>query len=96
MTAAVDTAGEVVGYATLFVRDSPMADAGETLVVAGRRRRGLGSWTKAALLSRAAAENPHLALVQAWNDVRDEASLALNRRLGFVGDSSWTTYAVKA
>ncbi|MFD3798893.1 GNAT family N-acetyltransferase [Streptomyces californicus] len=96
VTAAVDTDGEVVGYATLFVRDSPMADAGEALVVAGRRRRGLGSWTKAALLSRAAAENPHLALVQAWNDVRDEASLALNRRLGFVGDSSWTTYAVKA
>ncbi|WP_137233333.1 GNAT family N-acetyltransferase [Streptomyces sp. BPSDS2] len=97
VTAAVGAAdGEVAGYATLFVRDSPMADAGETLVVADRRRRGLGTWIKAGLLSRAAVENPHLALVQAWNGVHDDAVLALNRRLGFVTDSSWSTYSVKA
>ncbi|NEC87976.1 GNAT family N-acetyltransferase [Streptomyces sp. SID12501] len=97
VTAAVDTAtGEVAGYATLFVRDSPMADAGETLVLADRRRQGLGTWIKAGLIARAAVENPHLALVQAWNDVRNDAVLALNRRLGFVADSSWSTYSVKS
>ncbi|WP_169314208.1 GNAT family N-acetyltransferase [Streptomyces piniterrae] len=97
VSAAVDTdTGEVAGYATLFVRDSPMADAGETLVLAGRRRRGLGTWLKAGLLVRAADENPRLALVQAWNDVHNEAVVALNRRLGFQADSSWSTYSVKA
>ncbi|WP_329239529.1 GNAT family N-acetyltransferase (plasmid) [Streptomyces sp. NBC_00111] len=97
VTAAVDTAtGEVAGYATLFVRDSPMADAGETLVLTDRRRQGMGTWIKAGLIARTAVENPHLALVQAWNDVRNDAVLALNRRLGFVADSSWSTYSVKA
>ncbi|WP_328930705.1 GNAT family N-acetyltransferase (plasmid) [Streptomyces sp. NBC_00190] len=97
VTAAVDDAtGEVVGYATVFVRDSPMADAGETLVLADRRRRGLGSWLKADLLARTARENGQVALVQAWNDVDNGAVVALNRRLGFTADSSWSTYSVKA
>ncbi|MFF7734921.1 GNAT family N-acetyltransferase [Streptomyces sp. NPDC007984] len=96
VTAVVDDdSGEVAGYATLFVRDSPMADAGETLVLASRRRRGLGTWLKADLLARAARENRELALVQAWNDVRDDAATALNRRLGFRADSSWSTYSLK-
>ncbi|MFJ3659059.1 GNAT family N-acetyltransferase [Streptomyces sp. NPDC090119] len=85
---------EICGYATLLVRDSPMADTGETLVLADRRRRGLGTWLKADVLSRAAAENEHLALVQAWNDVRNTPIVALNRRLGFRADSSWSTYAL--
>ncbi len=97
VTAAIDAGtGQVAGYATLFVRDSPMADAGETFVLADRRRRGLGTWLKAQLLARAARENEHLALVQAWNDVRNDAVVALNRRLGFAPDSSWSTYSVKA
>ncbi|WP_127359027.1 GNAT family N-acetyltransferase [Actinacidiphila soli] len=96
VTAAVaDDSGEVAGYATLFVRDSPMADAGETLVLASRRRRGLGTWLKAGLLARAARENGDLALVQAWNDVRNDAVIALNRRLGFRADSSWSTYSLE-
>ncbi|POX42869.1 hypothetical protein C3486_03015 [Streptomyces sp. Ru73] len=97
VSAAVDAeTGEVAGYATLFVRDSPMADAGETLVLGDRRRRGLGTWLKANLLARAARENDGLALVQAWNDVRNDAVVALNRRLGFRADSAWSTYAVRA
>ncbi|MFI0967695.1 GNAT family N-acetyltransferase [Streptomyces sp. NPDC021080] len=97
VTAAVaDDSGEVAGYGTLFVRDSPMADAGETLVQAARRRRGLGTWLKADLLARAVRENEGLMLVQAWNDVRNDAVIALNRRLGFQADSSWSTYCVTA
>lgn len=90
---AEDT-GEVCGYATLLVRDSPMADTGETLVLAGRRRRGLGTWLKADVLSRAARQNEHLALVQAFNDVHNTPIVALNRRLGFRADSSWSTYSL--
>ncbi|MGI5377674.1 N-acetyltransferase family protein [Streptomyces sp. CA-251387] len=97
VTAAVaDDSGEVAGYGTLFVRDSPMADAGETLVLADRRRRGLGTWLKADLLARAARENEGLMLVQAWNDVHNDAVVALNARLGFQADSSWSTYSLKA
>ncbi|MER7569854.1 GNAT family N-acetyltransferase [Streptomyces sp. NPDC097941] len=92
--AVAEDSGEVCGYATLLVRDSPMADTGETLVLAGRRRRGLGTWLKADVLSRAARENEHLALVQAFNDVHNTPIVALNRRLGFRADSSWSTYCV--
>ncbi|MER6471591.1 GNAT family N-acetyltransferase [Streptomyces collinus] len=86
--------GEICGYATLLVRDSPMADTGETLVLTGRRRRGLGTWLKADVLARAAGAHPHLALVQAWNDVHNAPIVALNRRLGFRADSSWSTYSL--
>ncbi|MEU1180062.1 GNAT family N-acetyltransferase [Streptomyces sp. NPDC005820] len=96
VTAAIaEDGGGIVAYSTLFVRDSPMADAGETLVLPGHRRRGLGAWVKAELLLRAVRENGHLALVQVFNDVDNTAVVALNRRLGFEADSHWTTYALK-
>ncbi|MDF3299907.1 GNAT family N-acetyltransferase [Streptomyces tropicalis] len=87
---------DVVAYSTLYVRDSPMADAGETLVLPAHRGRGLATRLKAELLLRAARENPGLALVQVFNDVGNTAVVALNRRLGFEADSHWTTYALKA
>ncbi|WP_030949648.1 GNAT family N-acetyltransferase [Streptomyces sp. NRRL S-646] len=92
--AVAEDSGEVCGYATLLVRDSPMADTGETLVLTGRRRRGLGTWLKADVLCRVARDNEHLALVQAFNDVRNTPIVALNRRLGFCADSSWSTYSL--
>jgi GNAT superfamily N-acetyltransferase len=92
--AVAEDSGEVCGYATLLVRDSPMADTGETLVLTGRRRRGLGTWLKADVLTRAARENDHLALVQAFSDVCNTPIVALNRRLGFSADSSWSTYCL--
>ncbi|MGI5171066.1 N-acetyltransferase family protein [Spirillospora sp. CA-253888] len=82
----------IVAYGTLFVRDSPMADAGETLVLPHLRRRGLGTWLKAELLLGAARENDRLALVQVFNDVGNTAVLGLNAKLGFTADSHWTTY----
>ncbi|PAZ16626.1 hypothetical protein CLM62_06690 [Streptomyces sp. SA15] len=87
---------EIVAYSTLFVRDSPMADAGETLVLPQHRRRGLATWLKAELLLRAARENGRLALVQVFNDTANTAVVALNRKLGFEADSHWSTYALKA
>ncbi|MBV1935702.1 GNAT family N-acetyltransferase [Streptomyces sp. BV286] len=86
----------IVGYSTLFVRDSPMADSGETLVLPQHRRRGLGTWLKAELLLRAARENSRLALVQVFNDTTNTAVVALNRKLGFEADSRWSTYGLKA
>ncbi|MFC3576011.1 GNAT family N-acetyltransferase [Streptomyces yaanensis] len=88
--------GDIVAYSTLFVRDSPMADAGETLVLPQHRRRGLGTWMKADLLLRAARDNAGLVLVQVFNDVGNTAVVALNRGLGFEADSCWSTYALKA
>ncbi len=86
----------IVAYSTLFVRDSPMADAGETLVLPQHRRRGLATWLKADVLLGAARENGRLALVQVFNDTANTAVVALNRKLGFETDSSWSTYALKA
>ncbi|MFJ9630113.1 GNAT family N-acetyltransferase [Streptomyces sp. NPDC101175] len=87
--------GEIVGYSTLFTRDSPMADAGETVVLPRHRRHGLGTGLKADLLVRAAQDRPGLLLVQVFNDVGNTAVVALNRRLGFEADSYWSTYALK-
>ncbi len=87
---------EIVAYSTLFVRDSPMADAGETLVLPRHRRRGLATWLKAALLLGAARENGRLQLVQVFDDSANTAVLALDERLGFEADSHWSTYALKA
>ncbi|MDF9816835.1 GNAT family N-acetyltransferase [Streptomyces sp. SPB162] len=87
--------GAVVAYSTLYVRDSPMADAGEVLVLPDHRRRGLGTLTKAFATAWAARENPRLALVQAWNETENAAIVALNGKLGFAADSSWSTYELK-
>ncbi len=94
--AVPEDGGEVVGYSTLFVRDSPMADVGETLVLPAHRRRHLASWLKADLLLTAAGDHPRLALVQVFNDRSNDAVLALNRKLGFTADSTWDSYAIKA
>ncbi|MEV6675006.1 GNAT family N-acetyltransferase [Streptomyces sp. NPDC051162] len=97
VVAAVPEGGsEVVAYSTLFVRDSPMADAGETLVLPHLRRRCLATWLKAELLLGAARENEQLALVQVFNDITNTAVVALNKKLGFTADSYWSTYALKA
>ncbi|MFJ8200388.1 GNAT family N-acetyltransferase [Streptomyces sp. NPDC096152] len=95
VAALPEDGGGVVAYSTLFVRDSPMADAGETLVLPEHRRRGLATRLKAELLLRADRENEHLALVQVFNDTGNTAVVALNRKLGFEADSHWTTYALK-
>ncbi|MEU7023878.1 GNAT family N-acetyltransferase [Streptomyces sp. NPDC046203] len=95
VAALPDGSAEVVAYSTLFVRDSPMADAGETFVLPGHRRQGLGSWLKAELLLAAARENPRLALVQVFDDTANTAVLALDRKLGFTVDSRWSTFALK-
>ncbi|MBB4743351.1 GNAT superfamily N-acetyltransferase [Actinoplanes octamycinicus] len=84
--------GEVVGYSTLFVRNSPMADTGETLVLPERRRQGIGLLLKTELIGWTAAEHPHLSALQAWNDERNAAVVALNRRIGFTVDQRWLTY----
>ncbi|GHC73804.1 N-acetyltransferase [Streptomyces violaceochromogenes] len=86
----------IVAYATLFVRNSPMADVGETLVLPKHRRRGLATWLKGELLLGAARQNNRLALIQVFNDTADTAVVALNRKLGFEADSYWSTYALKA
>ncbi|MGW2256041.1 GNAT family N-acetyltransferase [Kitasatospora sp. NPDC001660] len=96
VAAVAEDSGDLVGYSTLFVRDSPMADAGETLVLPGHQRRSLASWLKAELLLDVAAREPQLALVQVFNDIDNHAVVALNRRLGFTTDSTWATYALKA
>jgi GNAT superfamily N-acetyltransferase len=91
--AAVDAAGTaVLGYSTLFVRDSPMADSGQTMVLPEYRKRAVGTLLKTRLIDWATAENPHLAILQAWNEVGNDAVCALNRRLGFQADQRWSTY----
>ena len=90
--AAVGPDGAVLGYSTLFVRDSPLADSGQTVVLPGHRRRGLATLLKTTVIGWARDENPHLALLQAWNDAGNEAVRALNRRLGFEADQRWSTY----
>ncbi|MDJ0341866.1 GNAT family N-acetyltransferase [Streptomyces sp. H10-C2] len=90
--AVEDGTGAVVAYSTLYVRDSPMADAGEVLVLPEHRRRGLGTWTKAYATAWAAHENEQLFLVQAWNETENDAIVALNGKLGFAADASWSTY----
>jgi GNAT superfamily N-acetyltransferase len=91
--AAVDAdSTDVLGYTTLFVRDSPMADSGQTMVLAEHRRRGIGTLLKSRLIDWAATENPHLAILQAWNEAGNDAVRALNKRLGFEADQRWSTY----
>ncbi|MFI0411623.1 GNAT family N-acetyltransferase [Actinomadura sp. 3N508] len=90
-----DKDDQVVAYGTLFVRDSPMADVGETVVLPHLRRRGIGLWLKAELLLTAAQENERLALVQVFNDTTNTAVLGLNAKLGFKTDSHWTTYSLE-
>ncbi|MDH6113757.1 GNAT superfamily N-acetyltransferase [Kitasatospora sp. MAP12-15] len=85
---------QVVGYGTLFVRDGPMADTGEVLVLPEHRRRSLATWLKADLLLSAARANSGLALVQVFNSTSNTAVVALNRKLGFTTDSTWDTYAL--
>ncbi|MFC4148512.1 GNAT family N-acetyltransferase [Micromonospora mangrovi] len=84
--------GEVVGYSTLYVRDSPMADTGETMVLPECRRRGIGLLLKSELIGRTIADHPRLTVLQAWNDERNDAVIALNRRVGFTVDKRWLTY----
>ncbi|BCJ47977.1 hypothetical protein GCM10010168_23360 [Actinoplanes ianthinogenes] len=84
--------GEVLGYSTLFVRDSPMADTGETMVLPECRRQGLGLLLKSELIGWTVADHPHLTVLQAWNDERNAAVVALNRRVGFTVDRRWLTH----
>jgi GNAT superfamily N-acetyltransferase len=84
--------GVIAGYSTMFVRQSPMADAGETLVLRAHREQGLGRWLKSELVGWAIRENPQVALVQAWNDENNTAVIALNRGLGFVESGAWSTF----
>ncbi|MFD4340013.1 GNAT family N-acetyltransferase [Streptomyces anulatus] len=86
----------VVGYSTLLVRDSPMADSGETLVLPTHRRRGLGTWLKSVLLTDAALRHQRLTVVQVFNETGNTAVLMLNKKLGFTADSTWSTYALDA
>lgn len=90
--AAVDARDAVLGYSTLFVRDSPLADSGQTVVLPEYRKLGAATLLKTAVIGWARAENPHLAILQAWNDVDNAAVRALNRRLGFEADQRWSTY----
>ncbi|MGC4769666.1 GNAT family N-acetyltransferase [Micromonospora sp. DT44] len=93
--AVVDLAGAgLLGYSTLFVRDSPMADSGQIMVLPEHRRRGLGTVLKTSLIDWARSENQHVALLQAWNATDNDAIRALNRRLGFRVDQQWSTYRV--
>ncbi|SDL64653.1 L-amino acid N-acyltransferase YncA [Lentzea albidocapillata subsp. violacea] len=88
--------GEVAGYSTVFVRESPMADAGVTHVLAPHRRRRIGTVLKASLLHRISVEQPHVRLVQAWHDETSEPILRLSRDVGFVPSGSWSTYEFAA
>ncbi len=92
VAAMVADSGQVAGYSSLFVRDSPLADCGETLVLPEHRGRGLATAVKAQVLDWAAQQNPRLRLVQSWSDERNHAIVALNARLGFASDSTWCSY----
>jgi GNAT superfamily N-acetyltransferase len=94
--AGLSAAGRMLGFSTLYVRNSPMADAGQTVVAPGSRRRGLGTLLKRELVAWAAGENPQVAVVQAWNAEDNDAIRALNRRIGFVTDQVWSTYRFPA
>ena len=63
--------------------ESPILWQGLTGVANAYRGRGLGKWTKAAMLLRVRREFPDIRIVGTNNNATNEAMLSINERLGF-------------
>lgn len=90
LAARCDDTGELAGITCVFTRpDQSRADQGDTTVAAAHRGRGLGIWTKAAMLTWLATEAPHVTEFQTFNSVTNTYMIAVNARLGYRVADRW-------
>ncbi|GAA1963913.1 hypothetical protein [Catenulispora subtropica] len=91
--AAFTEGGEAAGFHEVFVVPGfPMADVGNTGVVAAHRGHGLGLRLKADLALRLLEAEPELAIVNTWNNGDNEPMLRVNEALGYIKAETWKTW----
>lgn len=85
ITVALDHTGAVIGFTEVRVSPEPgaLASTEDTAVMPAHRRRGVATALKAESLRLLAVDRPDVRLVTTTNSARNEAMLAVNRKLGF-------------
>ena len=93
VVAVHDGSEEVVAVTTVSLWPGhPVGRQQYTRVRRHHRGRRLGLRVKAEMALRLADQEPALTTLQTWNDVGNAPVLAMNRRLGWRGTGTWTTY----
>ncbi|HEY9473502.1 MAG TPA: GNAT family N-acetyltransferase [Mycobacteriales bacterium] len=76
--------GVLAGITEVHVHpDTPLAEQGDTTVLAPYRGRGFGLWLKASMLTWLARTQPHVTRHQTFNAADNTHMIAVNRRLGY-------------
>ncbi len=94
VTIALDESGRAVAITELRVGAESVATTEDTSVVRDQRRRGLGTLVKAESLRLLAIERPDVTTVTTSNHETNAGMLEINRRLGFVPVSRWTSAVI--
>lgn len=85
--------GDIVGFSEVSWHqyDSAQIEQGVTGVLPPYRKRGLGHWLKAALLSKLARDLPEARFVRTGNPLSNTAMLGVNYDLGFktISEDVW-------
>jgi RimJ/RimL family protein N-acetyltransferase len=90
VVAAVVSKEQVVGYVQLFAWDTPQGTQEHTVVLPAHRGRGLALKLRREATGWIRANEPHLTRLQVWNDSANTWIHAVNDRLGWVRDRSWS------
>jgi GNAT superfamily N-acetyltransferase len=87
------TTGDIVGFSEVSWRQEhpEQVEQGVTGVLPGYRKRGLGHWVKAALLTKLARELPTARFVRTGNPLNNTAMIHVNDDLGFktISEDVW-------
>ena len=77
--------GDYAGYSEVYWQPGEpyLAHQGDTAVVPGYRRRGLGRWLKAKMIEQILADKPEVEFIRTGNAQSNEGMLKINHEMGF-------------
>lgn len=91
-----DATGVLAGSTEVHVHpDTPLAEQGDTTVLAHYRGRGFGLWLKASMLAWLAQAQPHVRRCQTFNAADNAYMIAVNERLGYRTADVWCRWSMR-